>query len=73
MADVVGRELYDGAYAELSDWEHWGGSGTGESIARQNDCIIVHSNSDRIAGLALLGALSAFVLPIWIPLTGLSR
>lgn len=30
MADVVGRELYDGPYAELSDWEHWGVSGIGK-------------------------------------------
>src|SRR5208282_5311729 len=35
MADAVGRELYDGPYAELSDWEHWGVSGIGESIVRE--------------------------------------
>jgi hypothetical protein len=56
MADVVSRELYDGPYAELSDWEHWGVSGIGESIAREKDCLWVESNSDRIAGLSLLAA-----------------
>lgn len=56
MADVVGRELYDGPYAELSDWEHWGVSGIGESITREKDRATVNSNSDRVAGLALLAA-----------------
>jgi hypothetical protein len=56
MANVVGRELYDGPYAELSDWEHWGVSGIGESISRENDHATVNSNSDRIAGLSLLAA-----------------
>lgn len=56
MADAVGRELYDGPYAELSDWEHWGVSGIGESIARENDLVVTDSNSDRIADLSLLAA-----------------
>jgi hypothetical protein len=56
MADAVGRELYDGPYAELSDWEHWGVSGIGESIAREEDRAFVNSNSDRVADLALLAA-----------------
>jgi len=56
MADAVSRELYDGPYAELSDWEHWGVSGIGESIARENDRVIVNTDSDRIAGVALLAA-----------------
>jgi hypothetical protein len=56
MADSVSRELYDGPYAELSDWEHWGVSGIGESIARENDRAIANTDSDRIAGVALLAA-----------------
>jgi hypothetical protein len=54
MANEVGRELYDGPYAELSDWEHWGVIGIGESISRKDDHATVISDSDRIAGLALL-------------------
>ena len=54
MAGVVGRELYDGPYAELSDWEHWGVSGIGESISRKDNHLIVDTHSDRVAGLALL-------------------
>ncbi len=56
MANAVGRELYDGPYAELSDWEHWGVSGIGESIAREADRAFVSSSSDRVADLALLAA-----------------
>ena len=56
MADVVGRKLYDGPYAELSDWEHWGVSGIGEAISRENNHVTVNSNSDRVAGLSLLAA-----------------
>jgi hypothetical protein len=56
MADAVGRELYDGPYAELSDWEHWGVSGIGESIVREIDHATVNSNSDRVTGQALLAA-----------------
>lgn len=56
MADAVGRELYDGPYAELSDWEHWGVSGIGESIHLENGRATVNSNSERVAGLALLAA-----------------
>lgn len=56
MADAVGRELYDGPYAELSDWEHWGVRGIGESISRQDNHITVDSNSDRVADRSLLAA-----------------
>jgi hypothetical protein len=56
MANVVGRELYDGPYAELSDWEHWGVSGIGEAISRQDNHIVVNTNSERVAGLSLLAA-----------------
>jgi hypothetical protein len=56
MADVVGRELYNEPYAELSDWEHWGVSGIGESIIRENDRASVNTNSDRVASLSLLAA-----------------
>jgi hypothetical protein len=56
MAEAVGRELYDGPYAELSDWEHWGVSGIGNSISRQDGHITVNSESDRVAGLSLLAA-----------------
>jgi len=56
MADLDNRELYDGPYTELSDWEHWGVSGIGDSIARQGSRIVVDSNSDRIAGHSLLAA-----------------
>lgn len=56
MADVVGRELYDGPYAELSDWEHWGVSGIGEAISREGNHVVVNTNSERVAGLSLLAA-----------------
>ncbi|MGA8273489.1 MAG: DUF5677 domain-containing protein [Candidatus Sulfotelmatobacter sp.] len=56
MADDVSRELYDGPYAELSDWEHWGVGGIGESIERENSRVIVNTDSDRTAGVALLAA-----------------
>jgi Family of unknown function (DUF5677) len=61
MADVVGRELYDGPYAELSDWEHWGVSGIGESISRNDDHLIVDTHSVRVAGLALLALFQCLV------------
>ena len=57
MADaVIGRKLYDGSYAELSDWAHWGLSGIGDAISQENNHITVNTNSDRIAGLSLLAA-----------------
>jgi Family of unknown function (DUF5677) len=56
MANAVGRELYDGPYEELSDWEHWGVSGIGDSISRQNNHLSVDHRSERITGLALLAA-----------------
>lgn len=56
IADVLGRELYDGSYSELSDWEHWGVSGIGESITLENGRATVSSNSERVTGLALLTA-----------------
>ena len=56
MANVVGRELYDGPYAELSDWEHWGVSGIGEGISRKDNHVVVNTNSERVAGLSLLAA-----------------
>jgi hypothetical protein len=56
MADSVGRELYDGPYAELSDWEHWGVSGIGDSISRQDGHITISPDSDRVADLSLLAA-----------------
>lgn len=56
MANAVGRELYDGPHAELSDWGHWGVSGIGESIAREDDRATVNSNSERVTNLALLAA-----------------
>lgn len=56
MADSLGRELYDGPYAELSDWEHWGVSGIGDSISRQEGHITINRDSDRVADLSLLAA-----------------
>ncbi|MGD0782885.1 MAG: hypothetical protein ABSA30_08520 [Candidatus Aminicenantales bacterium] len=56
MAAIDGRELYDGPYAELSDWEHWGLSGIGEAISRENNRVTVSSNSDHVAGRSLLAA-----------------
>jgi hypothetical protein len=57
MAKVVDcRQLYDGPYSELSDWEHWGLEGIGNSIEREHNRIIIHPDSDRIAGVALLAA-----------------
>ncbi len=61
MAEVVGRELYDGPCAELSDWEHWGVSGIGESISRNDNHLIVDTHSERIAGLALLALFQCLV------------
>jgi hypothetical protein len=61
VADVVGRELYDGPYAELSDWEHWGVSGIGESISRNDNHLIVDTHSERVAGLALLALFQCLV------------
>lgn len=56
MADVVGRELYDGPYAELSDWEHWGVRGIGEAISRNGNHAVVKIESERVVGLSLLAA-----------------
>jgi hypothetical protein len=56
MATVVGRELYEVPYSELSDWEHWGLEGIGNSIERQRNRMIVNTDSERIAGVALLAA-----------------
>jgi hypothetical protein len=56
MADAVGRELYDGPYAELSDWEHWGVSGIGDAVSRQDGHITINPDSDRVAGQSLLAA-----------------
>jgi len=66
MADVVGRELYDGPYSELSDWEHWGVSGIGDSISREEGHIAVNPNSDRIAGLSLLAAFQCLIQTIGV-------
>lgn len=56
MADAVGRELYDGPYAELSDWEHWGVSGIGDAVSRRDGHITINPESDRVAALSLLAA-----------------
>ncbi len=56
MADAAGRTLYDGPYAELSDWEHWGVSGIGDAISRQDGHITINPDSDRVAGQSLLAA-----------------
>jgi hypothetical protein len=56
MADSLGRELYDGPYAELSDWEHWGVNGIGDSISRQGRHIKINPYSDRVADQSLLAA-----------------
>jgi hypothetical protein len=61
MADAVGRELYDGPYADLSDWEHWGVSGIGESITQVENRGTVYSNSERVTGQALLAAFQCLV------------
>lgn len=61
MADAVGRELYDGPYDELSDWEHWGVNGIGQSITREKDSLIAESNSDRVAMVSLLAACQCLV------------
>ncbi|HUD13269.1 MAG TPA: DUF5677 domain-containing protein [Terracidiphilus sp.] len=61
MADVVGRELYDGPYEELSDWAHWGVGGIGDSISKEDDRATVSSYSDRSAGVALLAAFQCLV------------
>ena len=56
MADVVGRDLYDGPYADLSDWEHWGVSGIGESISRKDNHVVIEPDSQRVMGQCLLVA-----------------
>lgn len=56
MAEVDCRQLYDGPYSELSDWEHWGVEGIGNSTEREHNRIIINPDSDRIAGGALLAA-----------------
>jgi Family of unknown function (DUF5677) len=56
MADLVGRELYDIPYSDFSDWEHWGVSGIGDSIARQGNHVLVEPTSERVAGQSLLAA-----------------
>jgi hypothetical protein len=61
MANAVGRELYDGPYAELSDWEHWGVSTIGASITRDEYRATVSSESTRIAGASLLAAFQCLI------------
>lgn len=61
MADIVGRELYDGPYGELSDWEHWGVSGIGESISRKDGQLTVDSDTERGTMLALLALFQCVV------------
>ncbi len=56
MADLAGRELYDISYAELSDWEHWGLSGIGDSISREDNRVLVNAASERLSGLSLVTA-----------------
>jgi hypothetical protein len=56
MASAVDRELYDGPYSELSDWEHWGVGGIGDSISRADGRVTVSPTSERVAGLSLLAA-----------------
>jgi len=56
MADSAGRELYDISYVELSDWEHWGLSGIGDSISREDNRVLVNAASERLSGLSLLTA-----------------
>ena len=61
MADATDRELYDGPYAELSDWEHWGVSGIGDAISRHDGHLSVSSTSERVAGLSLLSAFQSLL------------
>jgi hypothetical protein len=61
MADSLGRELYDEPYAELSDWEHWGVRGIGDSISRKDGHITINPDSDRIADWSLLAALQCLL------------
>jgi hypothetical protein len=61
MADATDRELYDGPYSELSDWEHWGVSGIGESISRRDGHLTVNPTSERVAGLSLLAAFQSLL------------
>jgi hypothetical protein len=56
MAKLLGRELYDGPYKNLSDWEHWGVREIGDSISRQGKHITINPESDRIADWSLLAA-----------------
>jgi hypothetical protein len=72
MAEVVGRELYDIPYSELSDWEHWGVSGIGDSISRVNEQIITDANSERVAGLSLLAAFQSLFQMLEIVIVHLS-
>jgi hypothetical protein len=56
MADMAGRELYDGPYADLSDWEHWGVSGIGEALSRNDEQVTINRDSNRVAAQSLLAA-----------------
>jgi len=49
MASLVGRDLYDYVYTDLSDWEHWGVRGIGDAISRDGNHILFTSHSERIA------------------------
>jgi hypothetical protein len=49
MASLVGRDLYDYVYTDLSDWEHWGVRGIGDAISRNGNHILFTSHSERIA------------------------
>ncbi len=56
MANSLGRELYDHPYDEFSDWEHWGVSGIGHSMSRQDGHITINPDCDRVADQSLLAA-----------------
>jgi hypothetical protein len=52
MVAIIGGKPFE----ELSDWEHWGVIGIGESISRQENFVTVDHTSERITDLSLLSA-----------------
>jgi hypothetical protein len=61
MASLVGRDLYDHVYTDLSDWEHWGVRGIGDAISRKGNQILFTSNSERIACQSLAVAFQCLI------------
>lgn len=53
--------MYDSLYAELSDWEHWGPGGFGDSIDREGDRITFTAVSERACLQAFVFAFQSVI------------